>query len=361
MVGKCNKRRFGGYRVLINALRGFHGKYYEWRQRWKRIAELKKRIEYADNRTLLFTMTPVHGNIGDHAIAKAVTDMLDGMHLKYIEVTISDLLMLSKTISIGKMNGKPILVNGGGNLGELWPKLERLFRKVIIKNPDSKIICLPNTIYYDDTKKGNQELRKSVSIYNRHKSLKICTREKISYDLVRKLYNDVVLIPDMVLSMNESKEKYKRNGCLVCFRKDKEKTLGSEEYEKCIAEVKTLFNDVSITDTDSLDYIPIENRNDEIRKKLDQFRSAELVVTDRLHGMIFSAITGTPCIVLDSRSHKVRGCYEWIKNLDNIVLAETKDSITQLYNQIPKQEFCYDNHNLQPYFSELKGYISEIV
>ncbi|MFB8735822.1 polysaccharide pyruvyl transferase family protein [Bacillus sp. SL00103] len=32
---------------------------------------------------------------------------------------------------------------------------------------------------------------------------------------------------------------------------------------------------------------------------------AQVVVTDRLHGMIFCAITKTPCVVLRSFDHKV--------------------------------------------------------
>ena len=53
-------------------------------------------------------------------------------------------------------------------------------------------------------------------------------------------------------------------------------------------------------------------------KKLDEFRKSKLVVTDRLHGMLFAAITGTPCIALGNSSGKVKGVYDWLTHLDYI-------------------------------------------
>ena len=58
-----------------------------------------------------------------------------------------------------------------------------------------------------------------------------------------------------------------------------------------------------------------DQREGEVLSKLEEFSSAELVITDRLHGMIFCAVTGTPCIVINSKSPKVRGCYQWICDL----------------------------------------------
>ena len=58
------------------------------------------------------------------------------------------------------------------------------------------------------------------------------------------------------------------------------------------------------------------------------------MITDRLHGMIFAAITQTPCIVLDSLSHKLRGCYEWLKDLDYILFADSVDEIPAMMEKL---------------------------
>ena len=346
---------------MLNMLRKLHGEFYERKLPWKRAYELKKRIQLSDKDTLLFIMTPVHGNIGDLAIAKATKVMLSEMNIEYIEATSDDLMRLKKLHSLGVLNNRRILVHGGGYLGTLWPELDELFRTIVKSIPESKVLCLPNTIFYDDNAEGQKLLKESAEVYNNHKHLRICAREKISYNLVSNIYNNVILMPDMVLSLDESKEEKPRSGCVICFRNDVEKTLERDEINQCIKETEKIFNKkVKLADINKLTFVPIEKRDLAIKETIEEFKSAELVVTDRLHGMIFCAITGTPCIVLNSKSHKIEGSYEWIKHLDYIVLAKKEDSITDLFDRIPKRRFYYNNKNLQPYYTELRKYISEI-
>ena len=58
----------------------------------------------------------------------------------------------------------------------------------------------------------------------------------------------------------------------------------------------------------------------------DQLRGAEVVVTDRLHGMIFCAITGTPCVVIRSFDHKVLEGFRWLKDVPSMKLVENPDA-----------------------------------
>jgi pyruvyl transferase EpsI len=52
----------------------------------------------------------------------------------------------------------------------------------------------------------------------------------------------------------------------------------------------------------------------------------EVVVTDRLHGMIFAAITGTPCVVLQNSNHKIESTHQtWLSSLSHIMLQEGYD------------------------------------
>jgi pyruvyl transferase EpsI len=109
--------------------------------------------------------------------------------------------------------------------------------------------------------------------------------------------------------------------------------------------------------------ISVDRRDEELEKKFEEFRHAELIITDRLHGMIFAAITGTPCIVINSKSPKVKGCYEWIKDLDYIRFADNVEYIIDEYNKIPKGIHVYQNNHLLHYYEELSkdlfNYISK--
>lgn len=73
--------------------------------------------------------------------------------------------------------------------------------------------------------------------------------------------------------------------------------------------------------------LSIEERNDELDKIWTAFKKAELVITDRLHGMIFCYITKTPCLVFQNNNHKVKGSYQWIKEKSNIKLIENFSEI----------------------------------
>jgi len=56
-------------------------------------------------------------------------------------------------------------------------------------------------------------------------------------------------------------------------------------------------------------------------------RQAQVMVTDRLHGMIFGIITGTPCVVLDSGTHKVAQFYrDWLTDLPGVEFLSVPSS-----------------------------------
>ena len=96
-----------------------------------------------------------------------------------------------------------------------------------------------------------------------------------------------------------------------------------------------------------------KQRENALQMKFEEFSAVELVITDRLHAMIFCALTGTACIVVASKSPKVRGCYEWINTLDYIRFVDDVSQITEEYYKIPKTAHKYDNSNLLSYYEEL--------
>lgn len=320
----------------------------------------KQRVLNPDAVFLVFT--PAHDNLGDHAIAVAAQKVLSELNLNYIEITEKDLDALYQMASMKVMNGRPIFINGGGNLGTLWFYFEEIHRKIITDNPKSDVFILPNTIYYENSDWGKQEFEESIRIYNKHKNLYLYAREAESYAIMKNAYTNVKLVPDLVLMLNKCEPHLERNGCLLCLRSDIEKTRSDAEDEILYSQVKSLFNDnIKFTDMGVGHPVGIDQREQELEKKFNEFKSAELVITDRLHGMIFCAITGTPCIVVNSRSHKVKGCYDWIKSLEYIRFADNVSEIVSIYNQIPKKSFDYDNSYLLPYYNELKSDIKKIL
>lgn len=333
------------------------------------VSDIKRRIIYGYKLALpiyrykkyhkspvFLIFTPEHANLGDHAIAYAEQLMLHKNNIEYYEITGAKLYQLEQTKYLGVMNGATIFINGGGNLGTLWPEIERMNRCIIKANPDSKIIILPNSIFYEDSDAGKKEFEKSKQIYNGHKDLTIYAREKFSYKIMRSAYRNVKLSPDMVLSLNEAKYHDKRSGCIICLRNDVEKTLSEDERQKVDIFAKKAFDGDVIVSGTVLDHnVTVSERQNELKKKFDEFGKAELVITDRLHGMIFCAITETNCIVLDSKSPKLRGCYEWISHLGYIRFVSNTDELESTWTIMKTKPNVFDNCQILEKMQELSN------
>lgn len=350
---------------VLYPLRVLHGYLYESRLKRIQKKEFRERFicrKKENPNTVLLILTPDHGNLGDHAITYAETLLLKKNGIDYIEITLGTLYEWKYKGMLGIMNGFPLLINGGGNLGTLWFPIEELQREIMKKNPKSPIAILPNSIFYESDTHGQTEFQKSIKIYNQHKHLLLCAREKLSYNAMSPVYNNVKLIPDMVLSLPQQGEEQVRQGCLLCLRGDKEKTRTLEQEQVIRQQAEELFGK-NVTDTDMVipGRITREQRETALQEKFREFCGAELVITDRLHGMIFCAITGTPCIVIDSMSPKVRGCYEWIKHLDYIRFANDHSAIAEQYRKIPQILHTYNNSHLTHYYEELANDILSIL
>lgn len=323
----------------------------------RRLYSILNRVNTAKEDTWFLVLTPYHGNLGDHAIALVEEQLLNDTEQKYIEITGTELEVLLHFNKLGILNGNRIMINGGGNLGILWPDVDCLIREVVKSNPDSPIIIMPSTAFYDDSTIGKEYLSDAIRIFNEHKNIKILARESATYDyLCGKLKKGCVsLFPDLVLLLNYCDNHNERNGCLLCLRSDSEKTIKGNEEELLTETVKKTFGKVGKTDT-VLNYsISPQKRKSELEKKLAEISHSELLITDRLHGMIFAAITGTPCIVLNSKSPKVRGCYSWIKSLDYIICIDQIEFIQDAIDKLRKvKNTKYDNSDLMKYFTELK-------
>ena len=319
------------------------------------------KLKIFNSKVIFLVNTPAYNNIGDHAIVVAEKEFLKKFFSKFVIIEIPGDILRRHFKSIKYLIQKKdiIMITGGGYLGNLWLDEERIVRKIISEYKKNKIVVLPQTIYFTKDKKGYIQFKESARIYNQHKELYVFLRDKNSYDFFVSNFSNVkaYYVPDIVLYLEKNLNQ-KREGILLCFRQDKEKLLDN----KIINELENIFKNKKIFKTDMIidGKITVENRNEEIQKKLDQFSTKELVITDRLHGMLFAAITGTPCIAFDNVSKKVSGVYEWIKELEYIVVVHdyndfknTIDSFKELKTQVYKR----DNESFQEMYNILNKII----
>jgi len=285
-----------------------------------------------------------YGNLGDVAITYAQTKFLEkylDKNFQVIEIPISESL---EGLHFVKKHIKPhdiVTTVGGGNLGDLYDQIEYIRQLAVRFFPGNKFISFPQTFDFSDSEHGNKALNKAKKVYNSHADFYIVAREITSYGLMKKHFINakVLLTPDIVISLDKQEPIKKRKGVVICMRNDKEKSLSDEQSAFINLAIADRFESVTYYDTHiNKSKLTVQEREKELNQIWDTFRSAELVVTDRLHGMIFCYITNTPCLVFQNNNHKVRETYEWIKGNSNINLI-TKYSEERIKEFLSNESF----------------------
>ncbi|BCG60544.1 polysaccharide pyruvyl transferase family protein [Paenibacillus sp. URB8-2] len=283
--------------------------------------------------------TPEHDNLGDHAIVLAEIKLLEKYFSEYeiLEVLTVDFFQNLRCLKKFANKEDIFVLQGGGNFGIEYFREEKIRREIITKFPNNKMILFPQTIFFSDTEQGKSEFKKSQEIYKKHKHLTLVAREQISYDIMKEGFgnNKVLLTPDIVMFLEMSYPYKKRNGALLCIRNDKESAL-TEIDKQIIQKCSKIYEQVIYTDTCVHHNVSVEDREEELNKLWNQFRESKIVITDRLHGMIFAAITSTPCIALGNYNYKVEGSYNWIKHLEYIKYTNSVEKIPGLIEELKK-------------------------
>jgi len=69
-----------------------------------------------------------------------------------------------------------------------------------------------------------------------------------------------------------------------------------------------------------------KNRKSVVERKLEEFGTKRLILTDRLHGAIFAYITDTPCIAYPNANGKVERVCNYLSDNGNVRFTRTVDS-----------------------------------
>ena len=270
-----------------------------------------------------------YGNLGDVAITYAQLRFLRERYSDYNVIEIPIGRTLSGIRSVRKV-AKPddiICLIGGGNTSDKYDDIE-FFRQLVIWNfRKHRIIAFPQTFDFSDTFRGRFCKVVAHFVYRRAKRLTFMAREANTMAVLQKDFADIdtVLMPDVVMTLDLRADK-PRKGALVCMRSDKEQSVSPAKRQELIGRLQAKYGQVDVRDTETPG-VNETNRFEKLQELIEQFQTHEIVVTDRLHGMILSFVTGTPALALDNSNHKVSACYEWIKDCGYIKMMQTLDDI----------------------------------
>ncbi|MDE5558715.1 MAG: polysaccharide pyruvyl transferase family protein [Ruminococcus sp.] len=309
------------------------------------VGYLKNRKMYAQylQDTVFICGAPEYGNLGDQAIFCAEYAMLKQLLPDRKIVIIPELQMRDHLLCIRRFTnryGNLCAFLGGGNFGELYKFQETNRLRYVKALKKAHLIVFPQSIDYQE---NSEALLRAKKIYESHPSLHLFVREKKSENKRIAFFPKCrgALVPDIVLSYRPKIQKCQREGVIFCTRSDKERNQVTgnylQELEKCAISV---FNSTRHIDTYSETFRkPYTQQKEQLQSFWQTFSETELIITDRLHGMIFALITGTPCIALDNSTGKVGSLYQtWLQD-SHVVFVNDERSLEKAKEYIQAKNY----------------------
>ena len=304
--------------------------------------ELGKIVELINKEDAFYFDYPMHLNVGDLLIYAGTEAFFKEYN---INIRLRRCLQTFDINEVKKNITKntTIICHGGGNLGDLYPLLQKLREELVINFPNNRIILLPQTGYFSN----QNEMKKSAAIFSAHKDCHLFARDLPTLELLKNFSDKVILCPDMAHQLYgefplknkvESLEKNK----LYFLRKDIEASQLEKNIESTLptsAVVKDWDDIVTSNDImyariysklarisnishlsifkDKINDLWYKHTLNIIERARNEFMKYDLVVTSRLHGHIFSCLLGIPNQVCDNSYGKNLGYYnQWTKDID---------------------------------------------
>lgn len=322
----------------------------------------------AEGKKIYFCGVPTHKNLGDQAQRYCIRKWCKENYPDYIIVELPtwpfyDKLFQKRILSSVKPEDIIVIQSGYCTTDRHYD--HPMHRFLVSNFQDNLILIMPQTVNFALARHA----RKTAECYNKHKHLLFLARDSVSYESAKKyFYNtDVELYPDIVTTLigTGMYHKHKRNGVLLCIRNDSEKLYSDDDINNLKNKFDSLGIHCDIKDTNSS--LPlnemVENFEQVISDKIDEFATYEVVITDRYHGTIFSMIADTPVVVLSTLDHKVSTGTQWFKGIynDSFVNADSVVNAFELSLAYINEKKTVGNSPYfnQEYYAELKDLVEQ--
>ncbi len=278
---------------------------------------------------------PDHWNAGDSAIWLGTLAALDrlGAEVSYqCEWRTYSAAALSAAV-----DGGPILIAGGGNLGDLWPISQGFRERVLHDFPENPIIQLPQSVWFEH----EENVERFRRLCEAHANFHLVLRDEQSLELAGKYFEvPTSLCPDMAFALGTIDRPAPASIRVFWLsRRDKESrghphSIENDDIEcrdwtppdseepafvaaRGLLRRKERLKRIMQANTDParrFTKLARETFEPLARLRLDRgcrfLSRGQVVITDRLHGHILCLCMGIPHVVLDNSYGKVRSFYE---------------------------------------------------
>jgi exopolysaccharide biosynthesis predicted pyruvyltransferase EpsI len=311
-------------------------------------------------KTIFLFGFPLHANMGDQAQAFCTLKWLNENYPDHKVFTFNYKSSYSLSYKLlRKIIGKDDLLFGHSGYFFYDHHLElRVYREIADLFHDYRFVIMPQTVNILD----KSILEKTVKSLNAHPNITLLCRDEISFENAKVNFPNckLMLYPDIVTSLI-GKRKYsnERDGILFVLRDDLERFYSADQIKvlinrfKGVSKTEIMDTSISLSNSEMK-----KNREKLLNEMLDKFSHFKVIITDRYHGTIFSLITATPVIVLDSSDHKLSSGVKWFPESFNkhVFFAQNLDQAYEFATNVLTSE---TNYKLEPYFDD--NYYSKLL
>jgi len=332
---------------------------------------------------------PKNGNcVGDHAQIIATRKLLNKYFYDYEIVPfyrreLNDWNRFAEAVE----GADYVFIQGGGDFGSFRNEWHLTRKKIVAAFPHKKIVQLPVGVLYD---KRNAKIafEDDRAFFSSDNFLLFC-RNPEDYDLFKDNFScKVAFMPDFVLSLKPSLNAVPRENALVVLRRDEETIFRTWRLDRgvervmrhskklgvCVRKGVTAYHllhryltelkikrqvlkyvdKVTVKEVQISDRDVGEDREQYVKDLFDYYRSFKVVVTDRFHGMVFSILTGTPCVILPIRfSTKMAGYKSIVPS--NVKFVDSIDAVSDAVQEVLKVGDC--NAGFSRYYDDFREII----
>jgi pyruvyl transferase EpsO len=292
-------------------------------------AELERTLRplLAGARRVALLDYPAYPNVGDSAIWLGQLALLSALGVR--PAYRADLRGFRPERLRARVGDGPILLGGGGNLGDLWEQHQRFREAVIREFPENPIVQLPQSIWFRDP----AALARARAAFDAHPRLMLLVRDRRSLALARDAFRTPsALCPDPAFCLGPlARPASHRHESVWLLRTDLESAGGAappgvpedarfdwrREAPLWLAGLQARLSAAAARGGPAAaawaraaeaTYAPLARAR--LARGLARLAAGRRVVTDRLHGHVLCLLLGIPHLLIDDRLGKLRAFHE---------------------------------------------------
>jgi len=265
---------------------------------------------------------PAYANVGDSAIWMGALEALRAVGAPAPCYT-CDAGSYEPEVLRRRIGDGVILINGGGNFGDLWSRHQDFRQRVLADFPAQRIVQLPQSVHFQDA----ATLARVAERFNAHPRVTLMARDVESLEIFRTHFRaPSVLAPDLALALEPLARRGPSLRDVLWLKRSDQEDRWPGAAPASSADVEDWATEPPSPLVAWSDRLRVQARHrpwlrgaaramlhvvhprlarTRLRRGVAMLSSARVIVTDRLHGHILAFLLGIPHVLLDNSYGKL--------------------------------------------------------